>query len=114
MTALWLVNAQTEQVSGTPDFGHNDTMGYYNQDDLPFYYGLAQTFAISDRHFCSVVGPTFPNRSYELAATSFGHVTTNEIFPPGINPANPVAIKHQHRVSADHRDRSSICSTRPG
>ena len=24
-----------------------------------------------------------------MAATSFGHVTTNEIFPPGINPANP-------------------------
>lgn len=83
------VNAQTEQVSGTPDFGHNDTMGYYNQADLPFYYGLAQTFAVSDRHFCSVVGPTLPNRSYELAATSFGHVTTNEIFPPGIDPANP-------------------------
>ena len=50
---------------------------------------LAQTFAIDDRYFCSVVGPTFPNRSYEMAATSFGHVTTNEIFPPGINPANP-------------------------
>ena len=24
-----------------------------------------------------------------MAATSFGHVTTNEIFPPGINPLNP-------------------------
>ena len=89
MTALWSINAQTEQVSGTPDFGHNDTMGYYTQADLPFYYGLAQTFAVSDRYFCSVVGPTLPNRSYELAATSFGHVTTNEIFPPGIDPANP-------------------------
>jgi len=79
-----VVNAETEQTSGTPDFGHNDTMGYYNQDDLPFYYGLAQTFALSDRHFSSVVGPTFPNRAYALAATSFGHVTTGtEIFPPG-------------------------------
>lgn len=79
-----VVNAETEQVSGTPDFGHNDTMGYYNQDDLPFYYGLAQTFATSDRHFCSVVGPTFPNRAFEMAATSFGHVTTGtEILPPG-------------------------------
>ena len=87
-----VVNAQTEQVPGTPDFGHNDTMGYYNQNDLPFYYGLAQTFAINDRHFCSVVGPTLPNRAYEMAATSFGHVTTNEIFPPGINPANPTPL----------------------
>src|SRR5262245_66043218 len=36
----------------------------------------------SDRYFSSVIGPTFPNRAYELAATSFGHLTTAEIFPP--------------------------------
>ncbi len=57
-------------------------MGYYDQTDLPFYYAVAQTFAISDRYFSSVIGPTFPNRSYALAATSFGHLTTAEIFPP--------------------------------
>ncbi|HEX9577818.1 MAG TPA: alkaline phosphatase family protein [Myxococcales bacterium] len=60
----------------------DDTMGYYDQGDLPFYYGLAQTFAISDRYFSSVIGPTFPNRSFALAATAFGHVTTAEIIPP--------------------------------
>ncbi len=84
-----LVNDATEQIDGTESPTDDDTMGYYNQDDLSFYYQLAQTFAIDDRYFCSVVGPTFPNRSYEMAATSFGHVTTNEIFPPGIDPANP-------------------------
>ncbi|MGA9723390.1 MAG: alkaline phosphatase family protein, partial [Candidatus Binatus sp.] len=89
-----VVNAETEQVSGTPDFGDNDTMGFYTQDDLPFYYQLAQTFAIDDRYFCPLVGPTFPNRSYEMAATSFGHVTTNEIYPPGVNPANPFIINN--------------------
>ncbi len=57
-------------------------MGFYNEDDLPFYYGLAQTFAIDDSYFCSVLGPTFPNRSYLMAATSFGHLTTNEELPP--------------------------------
>jgi len=60
----------------------NDTIGFYNQDDLPFYYALAQDFAISDRYFASVPGPTFPNRSYLMAATSFGHLTTNDILPP--------------------------------
>jgi len=29
-----------------------------------------------------VIGQTFPNRSYLLAATSFGHLTTSEVFPP--------------------------------
>lgn len=58
------------------------TMSYYDQTDLPFYYGLAQTFAMSDSQFSSVLGPTFPNRSYLMAATSFGHLTTNDIIPP--------------------------------
>src|SRR5215469_5234807 len=46
---------------------------------IPFYYNLAQKFAVSDRHFASVLGPTFPNRSYLMAATSFGH---HDTFPP--------------------------------
>src|SRR5262249_57802935 len=77
------VNDATEQpdTSGEGPF-EDETMGYYTQDDLPFYYALAQTFAISDRHFSSVLGPTFPNRSYLLAGTSFGHLTTNDILPP--------------------------------
>jgi phospholipase C len=79
-----IVNDETEQIDTTESPTEDDTMGYYNQDDLPFYYALAQTFAIDDRYFCSVVGPTFSNRLYEMAATSFGHVVTGtEIYPPG-------------------------------
>ncbi|MGH9422205.1 MAG: alkaline phosphatase family protein, partial [Thermoanaerobaculia bacterium] len=71
-----LQNALTE----LPDQAINhDTMGYYTDIELPFYYGLAESFAISDRYFASVLGQTFPNRSYFVAATSFGHLTTNEI-----------------------------------
>lgn len=47
-------------------------MGYYDRSDLPFFYGIAESFAVSDRHFCSVPGPTFPNRMFYLAGTSFG------------------------------------------
>ncbi|HXQ20603.1 MAG TPA: alkaline phosphatase family protein [Candidatus Acidoferrales bacterium] len=49
-------------------------IGYYDERDLPFSYALATTFAIGDRYFCSVLGPTFPNRFYLLAGTSFGHI----------------------------------------
>jgi phospholipase C len=77
------VNDATEQVdNGVESPTEDETIGYYDQTDLPFYYGLAQTFAISDRQFASVVGPTAPNRFYLMAATSFGHVTTDDIFPP--------------------------------
>ncbi len=74
------VNDLTEQIDPAPD----QTMNFYNENEIPFYYGLAENFAIGDRYFASVPGPTFPNRSYLLAATSFGHLTTNDTFsPPG-------------------------------
>ncbi len=47
-------------------------LGYYDQSDIPFYYWLANEFAIADRYFSALPGPTFPNRSYMYAATSFG------------------------------------------
>ena len=50
------------------------TMGYYKRQDIPYYYGLYRTFAMSDRHFCAVLGPTYPNRYYLLTATSFGQI----------------------------------------
>jgi phospholipase C len=59
-----------------------DTIGFFTQDELPFYYALAQTFAIDDRFHASVIGPTLPNRLYYMAATSFGHTTTGEAIPP--------------------------------
>jgi phospholipase C len=49
---------------------------------LPFYYALANDFAIGDRYFSSVQGPTFPNRFYLYAGTSFGHID-NDPPPPG-------------------------------
>ncbi len=49
-------------------------LGYYDQTLLGYYYALANTFAIGDRYFASVPGPTFPNRMFFLSATSFGHV----------------------------------------
>jgi phospholipase C len=60
----------------------DQTMSFYDQDDLSFYYELAEKFAISDREFASVLGPTFPNRSYLMAATSFGHLTSSDSLPP--------------------------------
>lgn len=47
-------------------------MGHWSERDLPFYYGLARTFPLADRWFCSLLGPTFPNRRFLLAATANG------------------------------------------
>ena len=56
-----------------------ESMGYWQEQDQPFYYSLARTFPIADRYFCSVLGQTYPNRRYLLAATSIGQV--NDTLP---------------------------------
>jgi phospholipase C len=47
-------------------------MGYWTEDDLPFYYGLARTFPLADRWFSSCLGPTFPNRRFLISGTANG------------------------------------------
>jgi len=44
-------------------------MGYYTRDDIPFQFALAETFTICDNYFCSVLGPTWPNRLYWMTGT---------------------------------------------
>jgi phospholipase C len=51
-------------------------IGYYNWNDVPFYYALAFNFAVSDHSFASIMGPTGPNRAYSFAATSLGWVSS--------------------------------------
>ncbi|WP_242204268.1 phosphocholine-specific phospholipase C [Aestuariivivens insulae] len=40
------------------------TMGYYNREDIPFYYAFADAFTVFDQHFCSSLTGTTPNRNY--------------------------------------------------
>jgi phospholipase C len=66
------VNDATEQLDkGVENAKDDQTMGFYNQDEIPFYYNLAANFAVSDRYFSPMLGPTFTNRAYFMAATSF-------------------------------------------
>ncbi|NDZ83238.1 phospholipase [Streptomyces sp. SID10853] len=44
-------------------------MGYYTREDIPFQFALAETFTICDNYFCSVFGPTWPNRLYWMTGT---------------------------------------------
>jgi len=52
-------------------------MGYYNEDDIPYYYFMATQFATSNRWFAPVMTRTQPNLMYLFAATSAGY-----IYPP--------------------------------
>ncbi len=64
----------------------NFVMSYYEQTDLPFYYWLASTFALNDRHFPSVRSGTFPNRDYLMLGTSDGVTSTGDGYPKPETP----------------------------
>jgi phospholipase C len=60
-------------------------MAYWNQEDLPVLYCLANAFPLADRWFQSLLGQTDPNRRYLIAATSSGMVDDIDISTSGID-----------------------------
>lgn len=45
------------------------TMGFYNREDIPFYYSLADAFTVCDQNFCSSLTGTTPNRLHLWTGT---------------------------------------------
>lgn len=63
------------------------TMGYYNRQDIPFNYALADAFTVCDHNFCSVNTSTFPNRLYLMSGTireKIGRENTAHIRNPDV------------------------------
>ncbi len=48
------------------------TLGYYEREDLPFYYAFADAFTICDQNFCSSLTATIPNRLHMWTGTVRG------------------------------------------
>jgi phospholipase C len=51
------------------------TMAYFERDDIPFHWALADAFTICDGYHCSMMGPTWPNRLYLM---------TGQVDPAGV------------------------------
>ncbi|MBE9462415.1 phosphocholine-specific phospholipase C [Dyadobacter subterraneus] len=55
--------------------GHKDyikmplTQGFYNREDIPFYYALADAFTVCDQNYCSSLTGTTPNRLFLWTGT---------------------------------------------
>jgi len=65
-------------------------MGHYAPTDLPFYFWLASTYALSDRHFASMASGTFANRNFLLFGSNAGVVDTGVTYP---DPATPSVMQ---------------------
>lgn len=73
-----LVNAS---MSGFVENEHKhptycNVMDMFEPEKLPIITTLAQEFAVMDRFFASVPGPTWPNRQFTISATSAGQTET--------------------------------------
>ena len=60
-----------------------DAVGYYTRAAIPTYYAYADHYGLADRFFAGVLGPTLPNRVFDLAGTS-GNWTTDAVPPPSV------------------------------
>ena len=69
-------------------------MAYYDGADLPFMYWAADQFSIGDHYHCSILGPTWPNRMYLYAASSFGKTDNS---PPDASKALTIFDELQMR-----------------
>jgi phospholipase C len=102
-------NETTAPAGSDPSLGSGArALWWYDQTDLPFYYQLANTFAIADHYHCAVPGPTWPNRRFLYAATSFGGTVTNlpavledeSKYPYPGNPASVVDELEQNKAGS--------------
>jgi phospholipase C len=82
-------------------------MGYWDQTDIPFYYGLARLFPLCDRYFCSTLAQTYPNRRFLIAGTASGVVTTNISNVTKFAPANGTIFDRLHAHGISWRDYAS-------
>ena len=83
-------------------------MGYFLGSDMPFTWGLAKTFPIADRWFCSVLGQTDPNRRYLISGTSLGLI--NDSFPT-VLPPNGTIFNSFNKYDISWRDYYSDVPT---
>ncbi len=78
--------AETFPDGGAPTLLDGErALWWVDERDIPFYYALASTFATSDHYHAPILGPTWPNRQYLYAGSSYGIIDNN--FPDyGVAP----------------------------
>jgi len=120
----FVTNYATATDEGTPPPTANHygdiMLGFATPTQLPTTYALAQAFAVCDHWFCSMPGPTWPNRMFVHAASSAGldhSPTTAQIiewesvhgfsFPHGSIYDALTAAKLRWRIYNDNTDAYS-------
>lgn len=77
--AQWNDGANDGFVTAHAGPDEDQVMGYYERDQLPALYALADVGAVCDRYFSSVMGPMWPNRCFLHAAGSDGQMSDQPV-----------------------------------
>jgi len=73
-------------------------LNYYNGSDLTYYYSLADSFTLCGNYFCSVLGPTAPNRLSLVSGTAGGN-TSDTLSPGSVDWPTIADVLDTHHVS---------------
>ena len=57
-----------------------EVIDYFTPEHIPVFNAIAENYVLFDRWFCSVPGPTNPNRAYLTSGTSYGHGMNDAAF----------------------------------
>lgn len=70
-----------QQIATNGEAIKHEVMGYHTRDDIPVLYALADEYTLCDRWFCSLLGPTWPNRYYVHCGSSSGRQSNTPAIP---------------------------------
>ncbi len=74
-------------------------LGYYDRSDLPYYYGLADSFTLCGNYFCYQLGPTLPNRIALWAGTTGGITQNHKLIPGSLDYPTILDLLEDHGIS---------------
>ncbi len=69
-TAIQYAHGRCDGFLQTAPLGDRFPIGYYGEHDLPILSALATGYTTFDNYFCSMQGPTWENRLYQLTGTT--------------------------------------------
>jgi phospholipase C len=80
-------------------------MAYHNEDSLSAHHRLARSFAVCDKWFSSVPGPTWTNRLFAMSGTSMGRVKMPEgVFHPNVHKySQPSVFRRLNEARRSYR-----------
>jgi phospholipase C len=86
--------------------GLNETnpISMFDENSAPIIHSLAKEFAVFDQWFCSIPGPTDPNRAFAMSGTSTGVITNFNGTLWGQQSYFDYLHEHNHTFSGYYQD----------